>query len=346
MKKTIAIVLALLLALTCLAGCGSKAETEGASEAEGGTLSLTGKDVFTQSVQIAWIPMSTAGQINTIVQQAADDIMATYSTVSIKFFDCGFDPNTQISLVNECITQGYDAVVMECADSTALGPVIADAEAAGVNIITVNLGCETVHTMHVKCDSYSGGWVSAEAMMDILGGKGDILLLDVPAEQAVSTTFCKGFEEYVKKNNPDANILEYINLAGNAQEDAYNVMRDMLTKYDHIDAVYAPDDNYGLGILQAIQEAGREDENIIVWGTDLQPGGIDSILAGELDGSCWSDRYSGLYTAFSCALYFSEAGITAKSLNYTTTPSIFVRFVAVTQDNINEILPLTRWPGY
>jgi ABC-type sugar transport system substrate-binding protein len=157
------------------------------------------------------------------------------------------------------LAEGYDAVVMECADSTALGPVIADAEAAGVNIITVNLGCETVHTMHVKCDSYSGGWVSAEAMMDILGGKGDILLLDVPAEQAVSTTFCKGFEEYVKKNNPDANILEYITLAGNAQEDAYNVMRDMLTSMitstpSTRPTIITPRHS------SAIQEAGREDE--------------------------------------------------------------------------------------
>jgi ribose transport system substrate-binding protein len=183
-------------------------------------------------------------------------------------------------------------------------------------------------------------------MMEELGGKGNLLLLDVPPEQAASTTFCKGFEDYVNQNNPDANILEYINLAGNAQEDAYNAMRDLLTKYDDIDGVYAPDDNFGLGIVQAIQEAGRLDENIVVWGTDVQPGGIDAVLAGVLGGSCWSDRYSALYAAFTHALYFAQTGITAASLGYTETPTIYARFVAVTQDNINEILPLTRWPGY
>ncbi len=344
MKKTIAIILALMLIIACVAGCGSK--TTETSDNSGGAVSMEGKDVFTEPVLIAWIPMSTAGQVNTIVQQAADEVMATYDTVTINFFDAGFDPNTQITLINECITQGYDAIVMECADSTAVGPVIAEAEEAGVNVITVNLNTDVVHTMYIKCDSYSGGWVSAEAMMEMLGGKGNILLLDVPAEQAVSTTFCKGFEDYVKENNPDASILEYINLTGNAQEDAYNAMRDLLTKYDDIDAVYAPDDNYGLGIVQAIQEAGRLDEGILVWGTDLQPGGIDALLAGDLAGSCWSDRYSGLYAAFTSALYFAQTGITATSLGYTETPTTYVRFVAVTQDNIDEILPLTRWPGY
>lgn len=345
MKKAIAVVLALMLIAIGLAGCGGSSGTGSAGNSEGAP-ALEGKDIFTEPVLIAWIPMSTAGQVNTIVQQAADEIMATYDTVKINFFDAGFDPNTQITLINECITQGYDAIVMECADSTAVGPVIAEAEEAGVNVITVNLNTDVVHTMYIKCDSYSGGWVSAEAMMEILGGKGNILLLDVPAEQAVSTTFCKGYEDYVTENNPDINILEYINLNGNAQEDAYNAMRDLLTKYDDIDGVYAPDDNYGLGIVQAIQEAGRLGDGIVVWGTDVQPGGIDAILAGSLAGSCWSDRFSAMYAAFNSALYFAQTGITAASLGYTETPTTYARFVAVTQDNIRELLPLTRWVGY
>ena len=343
MKKTIAIILTLLLLASCLAGCGKdekKEESAGTKE-----ISLTGKDVFKEKVLIAWIPMSTAGQVNTIVQQAADSIMETYDTVTINFFDAGFDPNTQSTLINECITQGYDAIIMECADSTAVGPVIAEAEKAGVVVITFNLGAEAVHTMHVKCDSYSGGWVSAEALIKQLGGSGNVLLLDVPAWQAVSTTFCKGFEDYMK-GFPGMKLLEYINLPGNAQEDAYNAMRDLLTKYDDIDAVYAPDDNYGLGILQAIQEAGRTGDGIIVWGTDVQPGGIDAILAGDLAGSCWSDRYAAMYAAFTSAIYFAQSGINSNVLGYTSTPSVYCNFVAITQDNIRQLLPLTRWPGY
>jgi len=346
MKKTLAIILALLFIMSCLAGLGGCAGTKPGTDGTSGAVgALKGKDISTDPIQIAFIPMSTAGQVNTIVQQAADNIMSSYKNVTIKFFDAGFDPNTQIKLINECVTQGYSAIVMECADSTAVGPAITEAEKAGVAVITSNLGCDAVHTMHIKNDSYSGGWVSAEAMVKMLGEKGNFLLLDVPAAQAVSTTFCQGFKDYAAQY-PDVKILEYVNLKGNAQEDAYNVMRDMLTKYDTIHGVYAPDDNYGLGILQAIKEAGRENEGILVWGTDLQPGGIDAILKGELTGSCWSDRYSALYTAFSNALWYAQTGVNAKTLGLTKTPALYVDFVAVTQDNINEILPLTRWPGY
>lgn len=345
MKKTFAVILAVVLLASCLtglAGCAAKSEGSGSSASSAAT---QGKDITKDKIQIAWIPMSTAGQVNTIVQQAADSIMASYKNVSIKFFDAGFNPNTQITLINECVTQGYSSIIMECADSTAVGPAITDAEKAGLTVITVNLNCDAVHTMYVKCDSYSGGWVSAEAMVKKLNETGNVLLLDVPAAQAVSTTFCQGFKDYCA-SYPNIKILEYVNLAGNAQEDAYNTMRDLLTKYSEIDGVYAPDDNYGLGILQAIKEAGRQNEGILVWGTDLQPGGIDSILAGDLAGSCWSDRYSGLYSAFSSAIYFAEAGLNSKSMNLTKTPSLYVSFVAVTPENINEILPLTRWPGY
>ena len=98
---------------------------------------------------------------------------------------------------------------------------------------------------------------------------------------------------------PLTSVLDQVKaLPGNAQEDAYNAMRDLLTKYDHIDGVYAPDDNYAFGIYQAIQEAGRLDEGILIWGTDITPGGIENIRNGVITGSTWADRYTALHQAF------------------------------------------------
>jgi len=345
MKKALAIILTLALCALFIAGCATPNAPGGGSPSPGSAPVLKGKDVTTDKIQIAWIPMSTAGQVNKIVQQAADEVSAAYPNVSVQFFDAQFNPQTQITQINECVTQGYNAILMECADSTAVGPAITAAEKAGVAVITVNLNTDVPHSLYVKMDSYSGGQVSAEALVKMLGGKGNYLVLDVPAVQAASTTFGKGFMDYCDKY-PDMKRLEYFNLAGNAQEDAYNTMRDMLTKYDDIQAVYAPDDNYGLGIIQAINEAGRQGDGILVWGTDLQPGGIEAIQSGALAGSCWSDRYSSMVGAFSYAIALAQTGATAGALGLTSTPSIFVRFIAVTQDNINQVLPLTRWPGY
>ena len=350
MKKVLAIILVLALFTLCLMGCGDTGASgdtgAAASSAPAAATTFGGKNALTDKFQFAWIPMSTAGQINEVVQKAVDDITASYPDVTVTFFDAGFNPNTQVSLINDCVTQKYDAILIECADSTAVGPAIAEAEAAGVPVITVNLGCDTLHTLHVKQESYSGGWVSAEALVKVLGGTGDVLLLDVPAWQAVTTTFCRGFEDYVEANSPGINIIEYFNLDGNAQEDAYNVMRDMLVKYDKIDAVYAPDDNYALGIVQAINEAGRQNEGIVVWGTDFQPGGIEAVMEGRVQGSSWSDRYSAMYAAFSSAMFFAQTGVNSVSLGLTETPSYYVNFTAVTQENAAIIAPFTRYAGY
>jgi len=350
MKKALAIILALALFTVCLAGCGDK-DTGGntggdTNSAQAPAVTFGGKNTLNDKFMIAWIPMSTAGQINQVVQACADEIMLSYPDVTINFFDPGFDPNTEASLINDCVTQGYDAIILECADSTAVGPSILEAEAAGVPVITVNLGTDVLHSLHVKCDSYSGGWVSAEALSKKMGGTGDVLLLDVPAWQTAATTFCKGFEDYIAQYSPGMKVLEYYNLDGNAQEDAYNVMRDMLIKYDKIDAVYGPDDNFALGIVQAINEAGRQNEGIIVWGTDWQPGGIEALLEGRIDGSSWSDRFSAMYTAFSTAMFFAQTGVTSVKLGLTETPQVTVNFTAVTPDNALTILPFTRYPGY
>ena len=345
MKKALAIILALALFSMVIVSCATPNVADSGTPAPEKSITLSGKDPLKDAIKIAWIPMSTAGQVNTIVYQAEDEITMAYPDVTIQNFDAQFNPQTQITLVNECVAQGFDAILMECADSTAVGPSIAAAEAAGVAVITVNLNCDVVHSLYVKMDSYSGGWVSAEALAKMMGGKGNYLVLDVPAFQAASTTFGKGFMEYCDANT-DMALLEYVNLAGNAQEDAYNVMRDMLTKYDNIDAVYAPDDNYGLGIVQAINEAGRQGDNILVWGTDLQPGGIEAVQSGVLAGSCWSDRFSSLYAAFTYAIALAQSGATAGVLGLAATPSIYVRFIAVTKANVDEVVPFTRWPGY
>lgn len=360
MKRFLAILLAsvMVFALTACGGsgaassAGSKEETAAStSKAEATVEAATAADVsfgdgakdVTDGFKIAFIPMSTAGQVTTICQMAADDIMATYENTEVNFFDASFDPNTQITLINECITQGYDCIVLECADSTAVGPVITDAEKAGIPVITFNLNCDAVHTLFVKCDSYSGGRVAAEAMLPLLGNKGDIILLDVPAAQAVSTTFCAAFEDYCE-DYPDVNIIEYMNLPGNAQEDAYNAMRDLLTKYDHIDGVYAPDDNYAFGIYQAIQEAGRDNEGILIWGTDITPGGIENIRNGIITGSTWADRYTALHQAFQTGIMLAQLGINSYTAGYTKTPTLYADFVAITPDNLESLVPLTRWP--
>lgn len=84
MKKGIAILISACLMITLLVGCGNNsaktaAQPDGAST-EGGTKTVTldGKDPYSEDIKIAFIPMSASGLNMAVNQQAIDDFVAAW----------------------------------------------------------------------------------------------------------------------------------------------------------------------------------------------------------------------------------------------------------------------------
>ena len=58
---------------------------------------------------------------------------------------------------------------------------------------------------------------------------------------------------------------------GNWNRDtAFNLMQDYLSRFPEIDAVWAADDDMAVGALAAIEQAGRNDEMIVVGGAGMK----------------------------------------------------------------------------
>jgi ribose transport system substrate-binding protein len=256
-------------------------------------------------------------------------------------FDCANDTSTQVSLVSEATVQGFDAIVIEPKDQTALNTVLTDAEKAGIVVIKQNQGADAVTTLHVKSDSYSAGFLAGEGIVKLLNNKGNVALIDCPAGQVASTTFSKGFKDYIA-SYPDVKIIDYQNCKSYSQEDAFTVMADMLTKHDDINAVYAISDDMAAGAIQAIEAAGRK--NILVWGAGCKPSGIANIKAGKQAGTTWPDIYTTVTISLNSALQYVIVGVNGYELGYTKTPLIVNKMELVTADNIDKVLPYTRWP--
>jgi hypothetical protein len=62
----------------------------------------------------------------------------------------------------------------------------------------------------------------------------------------------------VIKQHPDMKMLD-AKYANWNRDDAFKVMQDYLTRFKHIDAVWAADDDMMVGVLKAIDQAKRTD---------------------------------------------------------------------------------------
>ena len=178
------------------------------------------------------------------------------------------DIKTQADQVEAMLTKGVDALVLQPLDSDGLIPIVKRAREQGVYVVTVDRGLrDSSADLYLAGNNGTFGSEAAKFMAEKLGGKGKIVILR-GISCIVDTERFEGakavFDQY-----PEIEILG--NQPGEwNREKAHTVMQDFLTKFDHIDAVWAADDDMALGAEQAIREAGRQDEMWIIGGACMK----------------------------------------------------------------------------
>ena len=361
-KKAIALACAAALCVTTLAACGSSgnansatseevaATTAAASEAATAAAGeVTPKVLGTDEIKIAYIPISTAGVTNKIVELAFNDTIDAYKEsgkITVDYFDPGYDAQTQITMVNDAVNQGYNCIFIECADPVSLATPVSEAEAAGIPVITLNLNAETPHTLHIRGVDYLSGWKACEILATELGADSGkkVVIIDCPAPMAATNLQSNGFLDYMDENT-NWELIDHRNVDNFSQEGANTAMRDILTKYDQIDVVFNMMDDLTTGTLQAIEASGRNDGSILVYGNMGNPSTFDVLTngSGDLYGLNFCDYYTEYCMAMGFALYYAMTGVCGGKLGFTATPEYALSCWPVTPANADLYKTLSRW---
>jgi ribose transport system substrate-binding protein len=343
--KIIATILTIALAVSVISSCAPKESDAGDAPVAGG-IALSGKDIRNDPLKIAYITLSTAGIGNRMHELAYEEQLSYYPNVDFQFFDGEYNPDRQRQILNECVTQKYDAVIIEAMGTEELNRAIVEAEEAGIPVITMNSGASAIHTLHIEGSDYEIGYKAAELLGEAINGTGNAILLDVPAEQKAMGRMGTGFEEGLAAKFPNIKLLEKPGIANWSQENANTAMRDFLTKYPNpgdINIVYGASDDIAIGAIQAIEAAGRQDEGILVFGNMGYPTGLQAVKNGSMFGTGFSDIYLEDTSSLTLALYFISAGINSISAGYTKTPVISMYVPPITAENIDSYIEVSHW---
>ena len=347
--KIIALLLTIVIIFSMISACGNKQEepvTSNDTPPSASTPKLTGgKDIYNDPIKIAFISMSTAGSANRLYQFALTEQASRYPNVSLNFMDGEFDPNRQITLMEEVVTQGYDAVILEAMDAYALNHVVDAAEESGVVVISLgNPSPTTTHTLHMAGADYTIGRESAAYLAEMTGGEGTAIILDCPAGFKTMALMGTGFEDYIVENT-NIEILEIIGIDNWSGDNAQIAMRDVLTKYGpgEITMVYCASDDIANGAMNAITTANREGDGILLWGFMGYPAAFESIKEGKMTGTMFYDLYVIIASMFHSALYFIAIGANSRDIGYEETPYIETQLLATTIENVDYIMGASRW---
>lgn len=226
------------------------------------------------------IPAAThgwTGGVNFHAQQAKERLEALYPEISITITTAS-DPGGQANDLEDLVSQrNIDALVVLPFESGPLTDPVRRVKDAGVFVTVVDRGLEQegIEDLYVAGNNHELGRVSGEYIRDQLDGQGDIVVLrGIPT--VIDDERVQGFQEAIEGS--EINILDMQHANWN-RDDGFEVMQDFLARFDRIDAVWAQDDDIAIGVIEAVRQAGREDELFIVGGA-----GMKDIIRRVMEG--------------------------------------------------------------
>lgn len=230
-----------------------------------------------------------------------------------------FDVARQQNQVKDFIVRKVSAMVLCPCDSKAIGPAIREANRAGIPVFTADIACldpSAKVVAHVATDNLQGGRMAADAVVEALGGRGKVGILDHPEIESVMLR-TKGFEERLAELNskPGVKVEMVSKLPGGGDKArSLKAAQDMLQAHADLNAIFAINDPSALGARAALEGAGKAAQIKLV-GFDGQPEGKAAIKAGKIyaDPIQFPDRI-GIETARAIQKYMNGEDVKAQIL--------------------------------
>lgn len=202
------------------------------------------------------------------------------------------DINKQVAAVEDLITKGVDALLLNPKDPDALVGVTKMAKKAGIPVFIIDSSIDPSadYVTTVQSNNLANGELAGEWLAEKFGKeKMNIALLSGNAGNPVGRTRKQGLLQGITEQQ--LRSLGYINL--NIKTQAYTnwsyagglaAMEDILVAHPDINVVIAEADVCVLGAIKAIAQAGKTDDILIVAGADGQKEAIKYIMDTDFYG--------------------------------------------------------------
>ncbi|WP_028047724.1 substrate-binding domain-containing protein [Cellulomonas sp. URHE0023] len=216
------------------------------------------------------------GAINSAAKAEAEK----YSDVDFVMAEGTNDVSVQISQIEQFINDGVDAIVLLPSDGAALTEVATKAMNAGIPVVNVDREFSDPNAARttVLGDNYGMGVSAGEYICEQLGGTAGAKVAEIAGVDSLPLTQdrSRGFKDALTKCGlkVDARVA-----AGFTVETGEEAASELLQANPKLDAIWNHDDDQGIGVLAAIDAAGR-DEFFMVGGAGSK-NAMDAIKADD-----------------------------------------------------------------
>jgi ribose transport system substrate-binding protein len=212
----------------------------------------------------------------------AFEAVAAENDWDVNVIDTAGDVAAVISRIEDLVVQNVDAIVINV-DPTQVTAGLQAAKDAGIPVFGMDAGADPLLVTNVTSNGYAMAAETSTYVADRIKGEGNVVMFVFEAFPPVQVRGVVA--DAVFGNFPDIKVLDRVtpDVSDGGIADSRAKMEAILAANPEpgsIKAVWAAWDQPALGALQAIEDAGRSGEGIVITGIDANPQAREAIAAG------------------------------------------------------------------
>ncbi|MEP3245651.1 MAG: sugar ABC transporter substrate-binding protein [Sneathiella sp.] len=228
-----------------------------------------------KKVHIALIRQLVEGEFMQMYQAGADR-QAELMGIKLTTFGKNTDNQAQANFVYQAINLGVDGIIIDHGLTETMKKPAADAVAKGIPVVAFDVDLQHPEINQIAQDDHKLGAMSLEAMVQDFGGKADVGYVYVAGILPLDKRHVS-FEN-IKKANPGikevarTGTLESPFSVKNAEQ-----VKAVLRANPNINAYFAPFDEFGKGVILALEENNMTDK-VKVYTADISTQDIQLMI--------------------------------------------------------------------
>lgn len=270
---------AFLACVLVVAGCNRGEQTAGAAAGPGRAAGAP---------TVALVVKTLNNPFFIEMQQGAEEAAKRLGvTLVVQAAEREVDVERQMQIIENLIERKVSALCVAPSGSREIVPVVVKANKAGIPVLVVDTRVDEkalaaaggkVATF-IGSDNLDGGRIAGAFVVEKLGGRGSVAVLEGIAGHETGDARLRGFREAIAKA-PGIKIVAS-QPANWERDQGFNVFQNILQANPSVNALFACNDLMALGATEAIAAAGKTGK-IVVVGFDAQPEARAAIKKGAM----------------------------------------------------------------
>jgi ribose transport system substrate-binding protein len=270
MRRSMAMVLALVATLAIQTGCGD--DDKGSSSS-----SRAGDDY-----EVVFIPGVTGDDFFHTIWLGAEDEAKKLGVSITQQAPPKYEPASQIPIVNAAVARKPDAIIVAATDAEALQAPLEQAAQRGIKVVTFDTSVSdpSFAVTHVSSDIVKAGQIVAKQLVTLTGGEGKLMYIDHAPGVGFAQHLRKGFTEVVD-GEPGLDLLpiQYFDLE---PQKANTITRTTITRHPDLAGAFVGVGFGSQGAVPALESAGKLDQvKTVAFDAFVQ--NMKLLEAGKLD---------------------------------------------------------------